>query len=113
MCTDVSVFQANVEGVRCDRCKVGSFGLSHTNPLGCSQCYCFGLSSSCTEATGLIRMRVSDTHTHIISNAYSVIIVNKSICFRFALNVSGPLVMGCGEDPCVLMAFLIILSEVG
>ncbi|XP_051500882.1 laminin subunit alpha-2 [Myxocyprinus asiaticus] len=48
--------KANVEGVRCNHCKSGSFGLSHRNPLGCSQCYCFGLSSSCTEATGLIRM---------------------------------------------------------
>uniref|UniRef100_A0A672NID3 Laminin, alpha 2 n=1 Tax=Sinocyclocheilus grahami TaxID=75366 RepID=A0A672NID3_SINGR len=51
--------KANVEGVKCDRCKVGSFSLSHRNPLGCSQCYCFGLSSSCTEATGLIRMRLT------------------------------------------------------
>ncbi|KAG1940194.1 laminin subunit alpha-1 [Pimephales promelas] len=50
--------KANVEGVRCDRCKTGSFGLSRRNPLGCSKCYCFGLSSSCTEATGLIRMRM-------------------------------------------------------
>uniref|UniRef100_A0A671KB74 Laminin subunit alpha-2-like n=1 Tax=Sinocyclocheilus anshuiensis TaxID=1608454 RepID=A0A671KB74_9TELE len=51
--------KANMEGVKCDRCKVGSFSLSHRNPLGCSQCYCFGLSSSCTEATGLIRMRLT------------------------------------------------------
>ncbi|XP_059355199.1 laminin subunit alpha-2 isoform X1 [Carassius carassius] len=51
--------KANVEGVKCDRCEVGSFGLSNRNPLGCSQCYCFGLSSSCTEATGLIRMRLT------------------------------------------------------
>uniref|UniRef100_A0A671SZR7 Basement membrane-specific heparan sulfate proteoglycan core protein n=1 Tax=Sinocyclocheilus anshuiensis TaxID=1608454 RepID=A0A671SZR7_9TELE len=28
--------KANVEGVKCDRCKMGSFGLSHRNPLGCS-----------------------------------------------------------------------------
>uniref|UniRef100_A0A8C2J1H4 Laminin subunit alpha 2 n=1 Tax=Cyprinus carpio TaxID=7962 RepID=A0A8C2J1H4_CYPCA len=57
--------KANVKGVKCDRCEVGSFGLSHRNPLGCSQCYCFGLSSSCTEATGLIRMRVSK-HTQTV-----------------------------------------------
>ncbi|XP_073788195.1 laminin subunit alpha-2 isoform X3 [Danio rerio] len=51
--------KANVEGQKCERCKSGSFGLSHRNPLGCSRCYCFGLSSSCTEATGLIRMRLT------------------------------------------------------
>ncbi|GAA6078074.1 laminin subunit alpha-2-like, partial [Tachysurus ichikawai] len=47
----------NVEGLRCEVCKVGTFGLSVRNPLGCSRCYCFGLSTSCTEAQGLIRMR--------------------------------------------------------
>uniref|UniRef100_A0A8B9LLR2 Basement membrane-specific heparan sulfate proteoglycan core protein n=1 Tax=Astyanax mexicanus TaxID=7994 RepID=A0A8B9LLR2_ASTMX len=49
--------KANVEGVRCSSCKAGTFGLSVSNPLGCSHCYCFGMSQSCTEAQGLIRMR--------------------------------------------------------
>ncbi|KAK3506985.1 hypothetical protein QTP70_034266 [Hemibagrus guttatus] len=49
----------NVEGLRCEVCKVGTFGLSVRNPLGCSRCYCFGLSTSCTEAQGLIRMRLT------------------------------------------------------
>ncbi|NWI15207.1 LAMA2 protein, partial [Crypturellus soui] len=46
----------NVEGVHCDRCKSGTFGLSARNPLGCSSCYCFGLTTQCSEAKGLIRM---------------------------------------------------------
>ncbi|XP_053566671.1 laminin subunit alpha-2 isoform X2 [Bombina bombina] len=46
----------NVEGVHCDRCKPSTFGLHVGNPLGCSSCYCFGLTSQCTEADGLIRM---------------------------------------------------------
>ncbi|KAM4771006.1 laminin subunit alpha-2 [Rhinophrynus dorsalis] len=46
----------NVEGVLCDRCKPSTFGLHIGNPLGCSSCYCFGLTSQCTEADGLIRM---------------------------------------------------------
>ncbi|XP_058247538.1 laminin subunit alpha-2 isoform X3 [Hemibagrus wyckioides] len=49
----------NVEGLRCEVCKIGTFGLSVRNPLGCSRCYCFGLSTSCTEAQGLIRMRLT------------------------------------------------------
>uniref|UniRef100_A0AAY4BZ23 Laminin subunit alpha 2 n=1 Tax=Denticeps clupeoides TaxID=299321 RepID=A0AAY4BZ23_9TELE len=53
--------KANVEGLKCDKCRVGMFGLSSRNPLGCSQCYCFGMSSACTEAQGLIRMWVSLT----------------------------------------------------
>ncbi|XP_039603409.1 laminin subunit alpha-2 isoform X4 [Polypterus senegalus] len=46
----------NVEGEHCDRCKPGTFGLSANNPLGCSNCYCFGITATCTEAKGLIRM---------------------------------------------------------
>ncbi|XP_077145501.1 laminin subunit alpha-2 isoform X2 [Ranitomeya variabilis] len=46
----------NVEGVHCDRCKLSTFGLHVGNPLGCSSCYCFGLTTQCTEADGLIRM---------------------------------------------------------
>ncbi|KAM7395151.1 hypothetical protein PAMA_006754 [Pampus argenteus] len=46
----------NVEGDNCDRCKPATFGLSARNPMGCSKCYCYGLTQSCTEAQGLIRM---------------------------------------------------------
>ncbi|KAF6732239.1 Laminin subunit alpha-2, partial [Oryzias melastigma] len=48
--------KVNVEGSDCDRCKPDMFGLSARNPLGCSKCYCYGLTHSCTEAQGLIRM---------------------------------------------------------
>ncbi|XP_056260714.1 laminin subunit alpha-2 isoform X6 [Seriola aureovittata] len=48
--------KANVEGHNCDRCKPDTFGLSVRNPQGCSKCYCYGLTQSCTEAQGLIRM---------------------------------------------------------
>uniref|UniRef100_A0A8C6IUD9 Laminin subunit alpha-2 n=1 Tax=Melopsittacus undulatus TaxID=13146 RepID=A0A8C6IUD9_MELUD len=51
--------KVNVEGVHCDRCKSGTFGLSARNPLGCSKCYCFGLTTQCSEARGLIRMWVT------------------------------------------------------
>ncbi|XP_062980764.1 laminin subunit alpha-2 isoform X3 [Elgaria multicarinata webbii] len=48
--------KVNVEGVHCDRCKPGRFGLYARNPLGCSSCYCFGLTSRCSEAKGLVRL---------------------------------------------------------
>ncbi|CAN9507937.1 unnamed protein product [Ophioblennius macclurei] len=50
--------KANVEGDNCDRCKQNTFGLSVRNPLGCSKCYCYGLTPFCTDAPGLIRMRL-------------------------------------------------------
>uniref|UniRef100_A0A8C7WGA9 Laminin, alpha 2 n=1 Tax=Oncorhynchus mykiss TaxID=8022 RepID=A0A8C7WGA9_ONCMY len=51
--------KANIQGLKCDRCKLGTFGVSTRNPLGCSQCYCFGMTSNCSEAQGLIRMWLS------------------------------------------------------
>ncbi|XP_078505043.1 laminin subunit alpha-2 isoform X3 [Lissotriton helveticus] len=47
--------KVNVEGTHCDRCKPGTFGLSVGNPVGCGSCYCFGMTTRCSEAKGLIR----------------------------------------------------------
>ncbi|KAB0803605.1 hypothetical protein PPYR_00575 [Photinus pyralis] len=49
----------NVGGKRCDQCKEGTFGLQLDNPDGCTQCFCFGRSSKCSESGltwGQIRM---------------------------------------------------------
>ncbi|XP_012516246.1 PREDICTED: laminin subunit alpha-2 [Propithecus coquereli] len=51
--------KVNVEGVHCDRCRPGKFGLDARNPLGCSSCYCFGATTQCSEAKGLIRTWVT------------------------------------------------------
>uniref|UniRef100_A0A480XJI0 Laminin subunit alpha-2 isoform a n=1 Tax=Sus scrofa TaxID=9823 RepID=A0A480XJI0_PIG len=51
--------KVNVEGVHCDRCRPGKFGLDAKNPLGCSSCYCFGVTTQCSEAKGLIRTWVT------------------------------------------------------
>ncbi|XP_029416828.1 laminin subunit alpha-2 isoform X2 [Nannospalax galili] len=57
--------KVNVEGVRCDRCRPGKFGFDAKNPLGCSSCYCFRVTSQCAEAKGLIRtwVTLSDDRT--------------------------------------------------
>ncbi|KAF3850089.1 hypothetical protein F7725_019808 [Dissostichus mawsoni] len=64
--------KANVEGHNCEGCKSDTFGLSVRNPLGCSNCYCYGLTSSCSEAQGLIRMwtrrGVTFQHPEIIAH---------------------------------------------
>lgn len=42
--------KANVVGKKCDQCSNGTFGLSADSPSGCTQCFCFGRTSHCTEA---------------------------------------------------------------
>ncbi|XP_040890794.1 laminin subunit beta-3 isoform X2 [Toxotes jaculatrix] len=47
--------KVNVEGPRCDRCKRGYYGLSDSNPLGCTKCSCSpdgSLSNVCDPVTG-------------------------------------------------------------
>ncbi|XP_053171447.1 laminin subunit beta-3 [Scomber japonicus] len=56
--------KVNVEGPRCDRCKRGHYGLSASNPLGCSKCSCSpdgSLSHTCDPVTGQCPCR---THFH-------------------------------------------------
>uniref|UniRef100_A0A4W3IED9 Basement membrane-specific heparan sulfate proteoglycan core protein n=1 Tax=Callorhinchus milii TaxID=7868 RepID=A0A4W3IED9_CALMI len=54
--------KVNVEGILCGRCKTGTFALRSNNPYGCNNCYCFGVTSHCTEASGLIYRRITLTH---------------------------------------------------
>ncbi|XP_026264666.2 laminin subunit alpha-1 [Urocitellus parryii] len=48
----------NVFGLQCSKCRVGTFALRADNPLGCSPCFCFGLSHLCSELEGYVRARV-------------------------------------------------------
>lgn len=45
------MFQANVEGAHCDKCKAGFYNLDQSNPNGCSECFCFGVTKLCCSAT--------------------------------------------------------------
>lgn len=42
--------KSNVEGYRCDRCRAGTFGLNETNRMGCTECFCAGVTRSCAAA---------------------------------------------------------------
>ncbi|KAF1373388.1 hypothetical protein PFLUV_G00260050 [Perca fluviatilis] len=39
--------KVNVMGAHCDLCKPGFYNLQAGNPLGCSDCFCFGVSDVC------------------------------------------------------------------
>ncbi|CAB1341121.1 unnamed protein product [Coregonus sp. 'balchen'] len=53
------VCKDNVGGGGCDECKKGTFGLSGSNPAGCSPCFCFGVSSDCEELGGMVRVLIT------------------------------------------------------
>ncbi|XP_010637029.1 laminin subunit alpha-3 isoform X1 [Fukomys damarensis] len=59
--TQACFCKENVEGAQCDRCQEGSFNLDPANPLGCTSCFCFGVTHLCTKTKGLhIKFRRMD-----------------------------------------------------
>ncbi|XP_012581228.1 PREDICTED: laminin subunit alpha-1 [Condylura cristata] len=50
--------QENVIGLQCNECRAGTYGLRDDNPLGCTPCFCFGLSQLCSEVDGYVRIPV-------------------------------------------------------
>nr|XP_036864248.1 laminin subunit alpha-1 isoform X1 [Manis javanica] len=49
----------NVFGLQCSECRAGTYALYTDNPLGCTPCFCFGLSHLCSEMEGYVRIPVT------------------------------------------------------
>ncbi|GFO36641.1 laminin subunit alpha-2, partial [Plakobranchus ocellatus] len=65
-CDRRCICKQNVGGSRCDACKRGHFNLDINNPLGCTQCFCFGVTDVCDSvAWGL--SKVYDMNEWILS----------------------------------------------
>ncbi|KAG7269218.1 hypothetical protein CRUP_037918 [Coryphaenoides rupestris] len=47
-CRTPCVCKENVEGERCDRCKLGFYDLRRDNRRGCEKCSCMGVASQCS-----------------------------------------------------------------
>uniref|UniRef100_A0A8C3R947 Laminin subunit alpha-1 n=1 Tax=Cyanoderma ruficeps TaxID=181631 RepID=A0A8C3R947_9PASS len=57
----VCTCKENVFGLQCSECKPGTFGLSASNALGCTPCFCFGMSTSCSELEDYVRIPITLT----------------------------------------------------
>ncbi|RMC15554.1 hypothetical protein DUI87_07750 [Hirundo rustica rustica] len=57
----VCTCKENVFGLQCSECKPGTFGLSANNVLGCTPCFCFGMSTSCSELEDHVRIPITLT----------------------------------------------------
>ncbi|XP_032166436.1 laminin subunit alpha-1 [Mustela erminea] len=49
----------NVLGLHCSECQAGTYALRADDPLGCTPCFCFGLSQVCSELEGYVRTPVT------------------------------------------------------
>uniref|UniRef100_A0A8C3CUE0 Laminin subunit alpha-1 n=1 Tax=Cairina moschata TaxID=8855 RepID=A0A8C3CUE0_CAIMO len=59
--TGICTCKENVFGLQCSVCKPGTFALSANNSLGCTPCFCFGLSSFCWEVEDHVRIPITLT----------------------------------------------------
>ncbi|XP_029979690.1 laminin subunit alpha-1 [Sphaeramia orbicularis] len=59
-CTDC-ICKVNVMGAHCDLCRPGFYNLQEDNPLGCTDCFCFGVSNVC-ESSGWSIAQVTYTN---------------------------------------------------
>ncbi|XP_032149235.1 laminin subunit alpha-1 [Sapajus apella] len=57
--TGACTCKENVFGPQCSKCQEGTFALRADNPLGCSPCFCSGLSHLCSELEGYVRTPVT------------------------------------------------------
>uniref|UniRef100_A0A668THK2 Uncharacterized protein n=1 Tax=Oreochromis aureus TaxID=47969 RepID=A0A668THK2_OREAU len=58
------ICKENVMGAHCDLCKPGFFNLKESNPLGCTSCFCFGVSDVC-ESSALLFLSETITTTPV------------------------------------------------
>ncbi|XP_019743054.1 laminin subunit alpha-1 [Hippocampus comes] len=56
---DSCLCKANVMGAHCDLCKAGFYNLQAANPLGCTDCFCFGVSDVCQSSAWFAAQVVS------------------------------------------------------
>ncbi|KFQ65922.1 Laminin subunit alpha-1, partial [Pelecanus crispus] len=59
--TGICTCKENVFGLQCSECKPGTFALSANNALGCTPCFCFGMSTFCSEVEDHVRIPITLT----------------------------------------------------
>uniref|UniRef100_A0A3Q2DG06 Laminin, alpha 1 n=1 Tax=Cyprinodon variegatus TaxID=28743 RepID=A0A3Q2DG06_CYPVA len=57
--------KVNVMGVHCDACKPGFYNLQQENPLGCTHCFCFGVSDVCESSAWSITQVTPHTFAQV------------------------------------------------
>uniref|UniRef100_A0A8C8SLG0 Laminin subunit alpha-1 n=1 Tax=Pelusios castaneus TaxID=367368 RepID=A0A8C8SLG0_9SAUR len=60
-----------VFGLHCSECKTGTFALQASNPLGCTPCFCSGLSAFCSELEDHVRIPITLTPDQSILHVVS------------------------------------------
>ena len=57
--TGICPCKTNAEGNKCERCKNGTYNSDPDNPDGCSPCFCYGRSNTCSSAQGFVKTYIA------------------------------------------------------
>lgn len=57
--TGICLCKTNAEGNKCERCKNGTYNSDPDNPTGCSPCFCYGRSNTCSSAQGFVKSYIA------------------------------------------------------
>ncbi|XP_061568927.1 laminin subunit alpha-1 [Cololabis saira] len=69
----------NVMGAHCDLCKPGFYNLQGKNPLGCTDCFCFGVSDVCESSVwNTTQVFVPDVLLHPSSSLQTPVAVHSN-----------------------------------
>ncbi|EDV23363.1 uncharacterized protein TRIADDRAFT_27868 [Trichoplax adhaerens] len=76
----------NVQGSGCRQCKPGTYGLDNNDPVGCTKCYCFNLTSTCS-SSNLVKKQVSSLSGWKVydvrnQNSFSVIVQHNRLNYN-------------------------------
>ncbi|XP_076462895.1 laminin subunit alpha-2-like isoform X2 [Babylonia areolata] len=65
-CRQPCVCKPNVGGAECGQCRPGFFNLDRNNAEGCTQCFCFGVTTQCKSANWGLK-QITDLNSWVLS----------------------------------------------
>ena len=78
------------QGLKCDNCKAGFYGLQSANENGCQSCFCFNKTNQCANAQGFYALNIqsqfanqTDQWQLFNSSGLGIIYANTSTGIRF------------------------------
>ncbi|XP_063983473.1 basement membrane-specific heparan sulfate proteoglycan core protein-like isoform X6 [Diachasmimorpha longicaudata] len=85
--------KVNVEGPNCNRCRPATFGLTSSNPYGCNQCFCSGVTDQCHESSLYIQQIPSwvydSRHGFTLTDASRKDVIDDAFEIDVAMNEIG------------------------